>query len=79
MSIIIQKIIEGEYKGKYEARWDSISGTGLTHMEALKSLHYMMNFLDGTIEAPSGLPAEELVFKDTCADEKCRCVTLKTK
>ncbi len=61
-------------KGGYDAKWDSVHGTGKTHMEALKGLHYMLNFFDGTIENPQPLPVKIYKFEDACEDTKCPCI-----
>lgn len=62
-------------KGGYNAQWGNSNGTGKTHVEALKALHYMMNFFNGTIENPQPLPVskEDIEFDDSCDNEKCPC------
>ena len=67
------KIIVKKVEGGYEAIWDNASGKGKTHMEALKALHYMMNFFNGTIENPTPLPVNEFDFQDFCKEDKCPC------
>ena len=74
--IIVKKVPTQSGMG-YDAMWDSIHGTGKTHIEALKGLHYMMNFFDGTIENPQPLPVKIFEFEDECEEIKCPCVKKK--
>ena len=74
----MEKIIVTKVEGGYEASWDNASGQGKTHMEALKALHYMMNFFNGTIENPTPLPVSEFDFEDECDDSKCPCNRCQT-
>lgn len=57
----------------YTAKWGSIRGVGQTHVEALKALHYSMNFFNGSIERPTGLNPENIRFTDLCDDISCIC------
>lgn len=67
------KVIVKKVGQEYHAVWDSIIGTGKTHMEALHGLHYMINFFDGTVEKPQPIPVKDFEFADRCEDSTCPC------